>query len=115
MRHQRGRGPHAGGRSRGLATSMAAADDDHIEARVVRIRGHGSVLPKATRRVKTRGSVSRETRGLFPDAEVPEDHVEHVLHVDPPGEPPEFTAGQSQLLGDDILAAAWALAECAIE
>src|SRR5262249_42552715 len=66
VRHQRGRRAHGGGRRRGLAAGMAAADDDHVEARVVRIPGHARFLPKATRRVKTRRSVSRETRGYFP-------------------------------------------------
>src|SRR5438105_6354709 len=49
--------------------------------------------------------VSRETGPLFTDAEVAENDVQHVLDVDPAGQPAERLPGHSQFLGDDILAA----------
>src|SRR5258707_15861817 len=36
------------------------------------------------------------------DAELPEDHIEHVLDVDPPGDAAERTRGKTHVLGDQL-------------
>ncbi len=41
-------------------------------------------------------------RRLLPDTEVPEDHVEHVLDINPAGETAESGGCQAKLLSDDF-------------
>ena len=43
---------------------------------------------------------------LFADAEIPENHVQDVLDVDPADQPPERVSRQPQFLGDQFLARA---------
>jgi hypothetical protein len=74
VRDQRRPSTHAGGRSRGLAAGVAAADHDNIEG-----KRHGAVVAEAREGVKINAvaDVSRETfcRFSFTDAEIPENHV----------------------------------------
>ncbi len=51
----------------------------------------------------------------FPDAELPEDHVQQILDVDPAGQPAQRAGGEAELLGDDVLAAARPLGQRAVE
>src|SRR5262249_2130770 len=55
-------------------------------------------------------NVSRETPasgggvgGLLPNTEVAEDHVEHVLDIDPAGQAAKRPGGEAQFLGDQFL------------
>ena len=41
------------------------------------------------------------------DAEVAENDVENILHVNTASEPPERAGGETELLGEDVLAAAF--------
>src|SRR3982074_2213862 len=41
---------------------------------------------------------------LLANAEVPEDHIQNILDVDPAGEAAQSARRKAQLLGDDILA-----------
>src|SRR5436190_17949277 len=53
-------------------------------------------------REKARADDSRETSPSFPDAEVAEDHIEDVLHIDPPRDSAEPPGRHSQLFGHEI-------------
>src|SRR6516162_4211600 len=49
-------------------------------------------------------SLVRNRRSL-PDAEVPEDHVENILHIDAPEQPAERIGRHSQIFRGELLAA----------
>src|SRR5262249_35875433 len=74
------------------------------------------LLTEAQRAVKTAMfHVKRRPACSFADAEVAEDHGEDVLHVDPAGQAPQGARGETQLLGDDVLAATLPLRQRSLE
>ena len=117
MGHQRGLRAHAGGRGRGFAAGVAAADHDDVEAismaqgleyaaafsRADRSRSK-SVLSRETRTIVSRETAEHES-ALLSYAEIPENDVQNILDIDPAGQPPERMGGQPQLLGDQLLPA----------
>ena len=92
---------HARRRGRGLAAGMAAADDDDIEA-----LAHGPYLIGSRLRVKAAVQLFHvnqvERPALFADAELGEDGAEHLLDIDPAGEPAEMAGGDAKLLGLEL-------------
>ena len=94
VRHQGRAGAHARRRGRGLAAGMPAADDDHVERSL-------SSQPESSAETHRQGrgnavkrpNVSRETfrpdARLLADAEGGEEAVQHLLDVDPAGDPAE--------------------------
>ena len=48
--------------------------------------------------------VNQSVNLSFTNTEVFENLVEHILHIDPPGDASECTGSEPQLLGDDLLA-----------
>ena len=65
---------------------------------------HGSVSRETTPNQMVNGINRLPSGRSFPDAEVPENHVENILDVHAAGEAAERAGGEAELLGEDIFA-----------
>src|SRR4249920_1179893 len=106
--NQRRMGAHTGGRGRGFAAGMAAANHNDVES--VRHQSlKGRLVAKAWGGVKDTDFLiqmfhvkhfGRRGGCLFPDTEVPENHVEDILNIDSARQAPKRTSRDMQLLGE---------------
>ena len=53
---------------------------------------------------ETSEAVNRRDRQLLPDAEIAEDYVQHVLHIDPAEKFTQRAGREAQVLGHQLLA-----------
>ena len=61
---------------------------------------HVKQKPKSSRRLFH----VKHPCGLHPDTEIPEDHVEDILHIDSARESSQGTGSQPQILGNEFVA-----------
>ena len=88
----------------------------HIDGSLASKRRNKAIAPYGLISVRGQNPGPCFTRNTsLADAEIPENDIEHILDVNPPGKPAQVPRGEAEFLGDHVFAARLAFSQGTIQ